>query len=70
MKNNIELKASSKMRKSVEKMERKFGKLQKNYGVEPIESNRVGRGFYDYCQLTSDILKSFNVTVAHDGTIQ
>ena len=49
-------------------MEKKYGELQKDYFVETIESNRVGRGFYDGCTLTCNILKSLHIVVAHDGT--
>lgn len=49
-------------------MEKKWGKLNKDYFVETIESNRVGRGFYDGCTLTCDILKNLHIVVAHDGT--
>lgn len=62
------MKASVKMQKTIEKMEKKYGKLNKDYFVEQIESNRVGRGFYDGCELTSDIIKSLSIVVAHDGT--
>lgn len=63
------MKASYKMRKTIEMIERKYGKLDKEYFVETIESNRVGRGFWDGCRLTSP-LKSvhINIIVAHDGT--
>ena len=49
-------------------MEKKWGKLNRDYFVETIESNRVGRGFYDGCTLTCDILKNLHIVVAHDGT--
>ena len=62
------LKASKKMQATIARMEKKYGELQKDYFVETIESNRVGRGFYDGCTLTCNILKSLHIVVAHDGT--
>ena len=62
------LKSSKKMEATITRMEKKYGKLNRNYFVEAIESNRVGRGFYDGCTLTCDILKSLNIVVAHDGS--
>ena len=62
------LKASKKMQATIARMEKKWGKLNKDYFVETIESNRVGRGFYDGCTLTCDILKNLHIVVAHDGT--
>lgn len=63
------LKVSSKMRKAIEKLEKKYGKLNKRFFVEMDERERVGHGFYDGCQLTDDIIQSRNIVVAHDGTI-
>lgn len=63
------LKVSSKMRKAIEKLERKFGKLNKRFFVERNEGVRVGRGFYDGCRLTFTFIKSLDFVVAHDGTI-
>lgn len=63
------LKVSYKMKKAIEKLEKKYGKLNKRFFVEMDESVRVGRGFYDGCQLTDDIIQSRNIFVAHDGTI-
>ena len=62
------LKASKKMQATIARMEKKWGKLNKDYFVETIESNRVGRGFYDGCTLTCDILKNLHIVVAYDGT--
>ena len=62
------LKPSKKMEATIERLEKKYGKLNRDYFVEPIEANRVGRGFYDGCTLTCDIIKSLNIVVAHDGT--
>lgn len=63
------LKVSSKMRKGIEKLERKFGKLNKRFFIERNEGERVGRGFYDGCRLTFTFIKSLDFVVAHDGTI-
>ena len=63
------LKISSKMKKAIEKLEKKYGKLNKRYFIERDERVRVGNGIYDGCQLTDDIIKSRNIVVAHDGTI-
>ena len=63
------LKVSSKMKKSIEKLEKKYGSLNKRFFVERLECNRVGNGFYDGCQLTDDLIQSRNIMVAHDGTI-
>lgn len=63
------LKISSKMKKSIEKLEKQYGKLNKRFFIERDERVRVGNGFYDGCQLTDDIIKSRNIVVAHDGTI-
>lgn len=63
------LKVSSKMRKAIAKLERKFGKLNKRFFVERNKGERVGRGFYDGCRLTFTFIKSLVFVVAHDGTI-
>jgi len=62
------MKTSKKMQATIARMEKKWGKLNKDYFVEAIVSNRVGHGFYDGCTLTSDILKGLHITVAHDGS--
>lgn len=62
------MKASKKMLNAIAKVEKKWGELEKNFGIEPIEENRVGRGFYDFCELSCKILK-LQIVVAHDGTI-
>ena len=36
--------------------------------IERMECNSVGRGFYDGCELTDDIIKGRKIIVAHDGT--
>lgn len=61
------MKASYKMRKRIEWIERKFGEMDKEYFVEKNESVRVGRGFYDGCQMTDKITRRAYI-VAHDGT--
>lgn len=63
------LKVSNKMRKAIEKLEKKYGQLNKRFFIEMDERVRVGRGYCDGCQLTDDIIKSRNIVVAHDGTI-
>ena len=63
------MKVSSKMRKAIEKLEKKYGKLNKRFFVETDERVSAGHGFYDGCQLTDDIIQSRNFIVAHDGTI-
>lgn len=62
------MKSSKKMEATIAKMEKKYGKMNRDYFVEQIESNRVGRGFYDGCELTCDTIKSLSIVVAHDGT--
>lgn len=62
------LKASSKMRRSIEGLTKKYGELNITYGVEPIESNRIGRGFYDYAECYCQILQK-NWTINHEGEI-
>lgn len=68
METNKTMKSSKKMEATIERMEKKYGKLNRDYFVETIESNRVGRGFYDGCTLTCDIIKSLYIVVSHDGT--
>lgn len=63
------LKISRKMKKAIEKIEKKYGKLNKRFFIERDERVRSGNGFYDGCQLTDDIIKSRNIVIAHDGTI-
>lgn len=62
------MKSSKKMEATIERLEKKYGKLNRDYFVEQIVSNRVGRGFYDGCELTCDILKGLHIVVDHDGT--
>jgi len=54
---------------AIAKVEKKYGELDKYFFVEKNDTNRVGRGLYDGCQLTSKILQSVNIIIAHDGTI-
>lgn len=63
------MKASKKMLAAIAKCEKKYGKLEKDFFVETIESNRVGRGFYDGCQLTCKIIHSLCIIVNHHGEI-
>lgn len=63
-----ELKVSAKMQKAIEKVEKKYGEMEKRFFVEAIPSNRVGRGFYDGCELHCPILGR-TVIVNHNGEI-
>ena len=62
------LKASYKMRKTIGRMFKIYGVMNKHYFIERMECNRVGRGFYDGCELTDDIIMGRKIIVAHDGT--
>ena len=62
------MKPSKKMEETIARMEKKYGKLNRDYFVENIVSNRVGGGFYDGCELTCNTIKSLCIVVAHDGT--
>lgn len=63
------MKASYKMRKAIERYEKKAGAMRKYFFVESIPENRVGRGFYDGCQLYCDVCPSLNRIVNHKGEI-
>lgn len=63
------LRISAKMQKAIDKLEKKYGAMNKRFFIERIESNRVGGGYFDGCQLTDDIIQSRNIMVAYDGTI-
>ena len=65
------MKASKEMMAGIAKVEKKFGKLEKDYFVERDECNRVGGDYYDGCGLYSKILYGgqYIAIVAHDGTI-
>lgn len=65
------MKASAKMMAGIAKVEKKFGELEKDFFVETIEANRVGKGFYDGCGLYDKHLYGgqYIAIVAHDGTI-
>lgn len=62
------MKSSYKMRKAIERIEKKYGKMNKDYFIETIESNRVGRGFYDGCVLHCPILQK-TIIVNHFGEV-
>lgn len=62
------LKVSYKMRNTIERMFKIYGAMNKHYFIERMECNRVGRGFYDGCELTDDVIKGRKIIVAHDGT--
>lgn len=64
------LKASYKMRKAIERYEKKVGvTMHKEFFVEHMPENRVGHGFYDGCQLSCDHVPALNRIVNHDGEI-
>ena len=52
------------MKQTIARLEKKYGKLNKQFDMEVFEINRRGGGFYDYCILTCEILKSLHITVA------
>ena len=62
------LKISSKMKKSIVKLEKKYGKMNKRFFVDEM-NKRNGHSFYDGCQLTDNIIQSRNIIIAHDGSI-
>lgn len=64
-----DLKVSSKMKKAIERLEKKYGAMNKRFFVERDENVRVSNGYYDGCQLTDEIIQSRNIMVAHDGTV-
>ena len=63
------LKVSSKMRKSIERLEKKFGELEKTFGSELDSINIENDKFYCFCTLRCDILKSLAFTVSVDGSV-
>lgn len=63
------MKASYKMRKAIERYEKKVGPMMKEYGIESIESNRRGDGFYDYCLLWAKGFPTLTRIVNHEGEI-
>lgn len=63
------MKASYKMRKAIERYEKKAGPMQKDFFVESDPMNRVGRGFYDGCVLYSPGFPTLTRTVNHQGEI-
>lgn len=63
------LKVSSKMKTSIEKIEKKYGKLTKSFGTETHECNIENKNYYCYCDLSCSILRSLRFTVSFDGTI-
>lgn len=63
------LKPSRNMLKSIARLEKKYGgTLEKDFFIEKDPRVRVGRGFYDGCVLSDNILKSLYIVVSHDGT--
>ena len=62
------MKAAYKMKQTIKRLEKKYGKLNKEFDIEVFKINRRGGSFYDYCILTCSVLKSLHITVAHDGS--
>jgi hypothetical protein len=60
------LKVSVKMRRSIAKLEKKYGILEKRYGsnTHPYHAK-----YYCWCELRCDILKSLHYTILHNGDI-
>jgi len=58
------LKVSVKMAKAIEKLERKYGSLDKTFGSETIPYKE---GYYCYCTLRSSVLKGLAYTVNYNG---
>lgn len=65
---NGNYRASKAMLRSIEKIEKKYGKFIKKYDIEAIEENRVGRGFYDFCDMKCPYT-NMQFTVSHTGEI-
>lgn len=59
------------MRKAIERLEKKHGlTFEKEYFEEAIQSNRVGRGFWDGCILSWPAKGlGYAYIVNHDGEI-
>ena len=60
------LKVSAKMQYSIDRLEQKYGKLEKTFGSEKTPYNK---DFYCWCELRSRILQSLARTVLHNGEI-
>lgn len=64
------MKVSKKMEKAISKVEKILGEMKKDYFVERDESCRVGRGFYDGCELSSPYYRGgMAIIVNHNGEI-
>ena len=66
---NKAMTASYKMRKAIERYEKKVGKMEKTFGVEVCEEMRVGKGFFDFVILTSPGFPGLTRTINHYGEI-
>lgn len=64
--NKKALKVSFKMSKAIARLEKKYGKLEKDFFSEKPPYNDK---FYCGCRLRSDIIKSLAKTVLFDGSI-
>lgn len=65
------MKASYKMRKAIERLEKRHGiTFKKEYFVESTPENRAGRGFWDGCVLSWPV-ESLGTAymVNHDGEV-
>lgn len=63
------MKSSKKMENTISKFEKIYGKLNRDYFIEPREENQVGNGYYDGCTLRSPSPSMHvHIVVAHDGT--
>ena len=62
----LNLKISRKMQNSINRIEKKYGKLDKLFGSEETPYNKK---FYCYVLLSSNILESLNVLILHNGHI-
>ncbi len=54
------------MQQSIDRLEQKYGNLEKTFGNEKA-GMQYNEKFYCYCELRSDILKSLALTVLHNG---
>lgn len=63
------LRPSKAMKRSIEKLEKKYGKFHKKFWVEALPENRVGRGFWDYCEMRDGVVRSLGFLVNHKGEI-
>lgn len=64
------MKISYKMKKTVERLVKKYGFAEKDisYGVEALIVNRHGNGYYDYAEIFEPITR-LHFVIAFDGKI-